>query len=36
MIQAQAKTTVDLAPFFQAWIFSPEVPARTAENGFRP
>ncbi|HEY5846219.1 MAG TPA: M1 family metallopeptidase [Microlunatus sp.] len=36
MIQAQAKTKVDLAPFFQAWIFSPEVPARTAENGFRP
>ena len=36
MIQAQAKTKVDLVPFFQAWIFSPTVPARTAENGFRP
>ena len=36
MIQAQTKTTVDLSPFFQAWIFAPEIPARTAENGFRP
>jgi aminopeptidase N len=35
MIKAQAKTTVDLVPFFQAWIFSPTAPARTAENGFR-
>ena len=35
MIKVQAKTTTDLVPFFQAWIFSPTAPARTAENGFR-
>lgn len=35
MVAAQAKTTVDLKPFFQAWIYSPTQPARTAANGFR-
>ena len=35
MIKAQAATTVDLMPFFQAWIFSTTAPARTAANGFR-
>jgi aminopeptidase N len=35
MAAAQAATTVDLDPFFQAWIYSPTAPARTAENGFR-
>jgi len=35
MITAQSKTTVDLVPLFQAWIFAPTAPARTAANGFR-
>jgi aminopeptidase N len=35
MTAAQAHTTVDLGPFFQAWIYSPTAPARTAANGFR-
>jgi aminopeptidase N len=35
MAAAQAQTTVDLQPFFEAWIFGSEAPARTAENGFR-
>ena len=35
MAAAQGVTTVDLDPFFQAWIFSPTAPARTPENGFR-
>ena len=35
MAAAQAVTTVNLDPFFQAWIYSPTAPARTAENGFR-
>jgi aminopeptidase N len=35
MADAQSDTTVDLGPFFQAWIYSPTVPARTAANGFR-
>ena len=35
MAKAQSKTTVDLDPFFQAWISSPTVPERTAANGFR-
>ena len=35
MAAAQSYTTVDLGPFFQAWIYSPAAPARTAENGFR-
>ena len=35
MAAAQASTTVNLDPFFQAWIYSPTAPARTAENGFR-
>ncbi|HWJ52497.1 MAG TPA: M1 family metallopeptidase [Propionibacteriaceae bacterium] len=35
MAAAQAATTIDLDPFFQAWIYSPSVPARTPENGFR-
>ena len=29
------QTTIDLGPFFQAWIYSPTAPARTAANGFR-
>ena len=32
---AQSLTTVDLDPFFQAWIYAPTAPARTPENGFR-
>jgi aminopeptidase N len=35
MAAAQTETTIDLGPFFQAWIFAPVAPARTAENGFR-
>jgi hypothetical protein len=35
MVKAQSKTTVDLTPFFQAWIYSPTRPERTAANGFR-
>ncbi len=35
MIKAQSYTTTDLVPFFQAWIFAPTAPARTAANGFR-
>ena len=35
MDAAQAATTVDLEPVFQAWIYSPTAPARTPENGFR-
>jgi aminopeptidase N len=35
MAAAQSATTVDLDPFFQAWIFSRTAPARTTENGFR-
>jgi aminopeptidase N len=35
MAAAQGATTIDLDPFFQAWIFSPSAPARTPENGFR-
>jgi aminopeptidase N len=35
MVTAQAKTRVDLAPFFRAWILGNTAPARTPENGFR-
>jgi aminopeptidase N len=35
MAAAQSHTTIDLGPFFRAWIYSPTVPARTAANGFR-
>ena len=35
MADAQSYTTVDLGPFFRAWIYSPTAPARTAANGFR-
>ena len=35
MAAAQTETTIDLRPFFQAWIYAPVAPARTAENGFR-
>jgi aminopeptidase N len=35
MVAAQAKTTVDLEPFYQAWIRADTVPERTAANGFR-
>jgi aminopeptidase N len=35
MAAAQSYTTVDLGPFFRAWIYSPTVPARTAANGLR-
>ena len=35
MAAAQAATTVDLEPLWQAWIYSPTAPAKTAENGFR-
>ena len=35
MAAAQSHATTDLGPFFQAWIYSPTAPARTAANGFR-
>lgn len=35
MARAQAVTPVDLGPFFQAWMYTPTVPDRTAANGFR-
>jgi aminopeptidase N len=35
MVKAQSKTSTDLLPFFQAWIYAPTAPARTAANGFR-
>ncbi len=35
MTMAQQTTPVDLGPFFQAWIYAPTAPARTAENGLR-
>ena len=35
MDAAQAASPVDLDPVFQAWIYSPTVPAKTVENGFR-
>jgi aminopeptidase N len=35
MDAAQAASPVDLEPVFQAWVYSPTAPARTAENGFR-
>jgi aminopeptidase N len=35
MAAAQSHTTVDLKPFFDAWIFATVVPARTPANGFR-
>ena len=35
MVKAQSQTSVDLVPFFQAWIFGTEAPARTRANGFR-
>lgn len=34
MARAQAATSADLGPFFQAWVYGRVVPARTAENGF--
>ncbi len=34
MVQAQSFTSVDLAPFFRAWIIAPTAPARTSANGF--
>ena len=33
MARAQTYTPVDLGPFFQAWIYAPTAPARTAANG---
>ena len=35
MAAAQSYTTLDLGPFFRAWIYAPTAPARTAANGFR-
>lgn len=35
MVNAQSFTSVDLAPFFRAWIIAPTAPARTTVNGFR-
>ena len=35
MVAAQSHTTVNLKPFFDAWIFATVAPARTAANGFR-
>ncbi len=36
MARAQSETSIDLAPFFRAWIYAPTAPERTAANGFRP
>ncbi|MGI8457213.1 MAG: M1 family metallopeptidase [Propionibacteriaceae bacterium] len=33
MVKAQSVTTTDLSPFFAAWIYSPQAPAKTAVNG---
>jgi aminopeptidase N len=35
MVKAQSETRVNLLPFFQAWIYAPTRPERTAANGFR-
>jgi len=35
MATAQRATTVDLAPFFRAWLLADTAPARTTDNGFR-
>lgn len=35
MVTSQAATSVDLAPFFRAWLLEDTAPARTPENGFR-
>ena len=35
MAAAQARTTINLRPFFDAWIFAPVAPARIPANGFR-
>lgn len=35
LTQAQTHTTVDLGPFFAAWIYGDRAPDRTAANGFR-
>ena len=34
MVNAQSFTSVDLAPFFRAWIIAPTAPSRTTANGF--
>lgn len=34
MIMAQTKTSTDLGPFFETWIFGTAVPERTPANGF--
>lgn len=34
MVTAQSKTSVDLVPFFQAWIFGQNPPEHTKANGF--
>jgi aminopeptidase N len=34
MVTAQARTTVDLAPFFRQWLFDPDAPKKTEANGF--
>jgi aminopeptidase N len=34
MVTAQARTRVDLTPFFRQWLFDPDAPEKTAANGF--
>jgi aminopeptidase N len=34
MVTAQARTRVDLTPFFRQWLFDPDAPDKTRANGF--
>jgi aminopeptidase N len=34
MVTAQARTSVDLTPFFRQWLFDPDAPEKTEANGF--
>jgi aminopeptidase N len=34
MVFAQARTSVDLTPFFRQWLFDPDAPEKTEANGF--
>jgi aminopeptidase N len=34
MVSAQARTSVDLTPFFRQWLFDPDAPEKTRANGF--
>jgi aminopeptidase N len=34
MVTAQARTSVDLTPFFRQWLFDTDAPEKTTANGF--